>query len=322
MRADRLVATLLLMQARGRVTAREVAAEFETSVATVRRDFEALSAAGIPVYPQVGRGGGWQLLGDARTDLSGLSAAEARALFLLLGPAASAAPEAKSALRKLVRALPSTFRTDAEAAAAAVVIDPAHWGGPRRAEPPLVKALQDAVVQRKKVRLSYRGWDREPDDSLCDPWGLVEKDGVWYLLGGVDGAPSTYRVDRIVESAITEEPADRPDSFDLTEAWGEVVRGVNEQRERASVVVVTTATIVSFLRYQFGESAVTEMETEPKAEQAGGQQRVTVRITAPEEAMLARGLAGWGAEIEVLEPTSVRAELRRIGAELVRRNTP
>ena len=100
MRADRLVATLLLMQSRGRVTATELASELEVSVATARRDLEALSAAGIPVYPQPGRGGGWSLVGGARTDLSGLSATEAQALFLLVGPAAAVSDEAKAALRK------------------------------------------------------------------------------------------------------------------------------------------------------------------------------------------------------------------------------
>src|SRR6478735_5554257 len=135
MRADRLVATLLLMQSRGRVTAAEVADELEVSVATARRDLEALSAAGVPVYPQAGRGGGWSLVGGARTDLSGLTSTEAQALFLLAGPAASVAPEIRSALRKLVQALPGTFRADAEAAARAVVVDPAGWGEAARALP-------------------------------------------------------------------------------------------------------------------------------------------------------------------------------------------
>src|SRR3569833_4079459 len=120
MRADRLVATLLLMQTRGRVTAAELAAELEISVATARRDLEALSTAGVPVYPQPGRGGGWRLVGGARTDLSGLTAREAQALFLLAGPAAAAAPEVKSALRKLMGALPGTFRADASAAASTI----------------------------------------------------------------------------------------------------------------------------------------------------------------------------------------------------------
>src|SRR5689334_5981578 len=148
MRADRLVATLLLMQARGRITASELAKELEVSNATARRDLEALSTAGVPVYPQPGRGGGWSLIGGARTDLSGLTSAEAQALFLIAGPAASVAPQVKSALRKLVRALPQTFRADAEAAAEAVVIDTAAWGDDTKDRPGLVHVLQQAVVRQ------------------------------------------------------------------------------------------------------------------------------------------------------------------------------
>src|SRR5689334_16576185 len=135
MRADRLVAALLLMQTRGRVTAAELATELEVSVATARRDLEALSAAGIPVYPQPGRHGGWQLVGGARTDLSGLTAPEAQALFLLAGPAAASSDEVKAALRKLLRALPETYRTQAQAAADATIVDPARWGGHPRDRP-------------------------------------------------------------------------------------------------------------------------------------------------------------------------------------------
>src|SRR5947209_18397344 len=128
MRADRLVATLLLLQSRKRVTAADVAAELEVSVRTARRDLEALSAAGIPVFPQPGRGGGWELVGGARTDLSGLTADEARTLFMVAGPEAAATPELKAALRKLVLALPEPLRASAEKAATAVVIDASGWG--------------------------------------------------------------------------------------------------------------------------------------------------------------------------------------------------
>ena len=121
MRADRLVAILLMLQRREQVTATEVAHELEVSERTARRDLEALSVAGIPVYSLPGRGGGWRLLGGARTDLSGLTAGEARALFLVAGPASTATPAVKAALRKLVRALPEPFREQAEAAATSVV---------------------------------------------------------------------------------------------------------------------------------------------------------------------------------------------------------
>src|SRR4051794_41945380 len=108
-----------MLQARGQVTAAEVAEELEVSERTARRDLDALGVAGLPVYSRQGRNGGWQLAGGGRTDLSGLTAAEARALFLVAGPSSAATPEVKAALRKLVRALPEPLRDAAEAAAAA-----------------------------------------------------------------------------------------------------------------------------------------------------------------------------------------------------------
>ena len=308
MRADRLVATLLVMQARGRVTAAELAEELETSVATARRDLEALSAAGIPVYPQPGRNGGWQLLGGARTDLSGLTSAETRALFLLVGPAASVDPEAKSALRKLVRALPETFRSDALAAADAVVIDSTKWGEPARPRPPFVDDVQSAIVKRLRVRLTYRGWDKDPVDRLVDPLAVVEKNEIWYLLGLADGAERTYRVDRIIGLEVTTESAVRPDGWDGAAAWERVVGEVRELRPAAVSTVVVAASAVPWLSERFGRESV-ELVSE-----AG--MHATLRITAPTELMLARGLAGWGDELVSVEPAAVRKELARIGASL------
>lgn len=171
MRADRLVAVLLLMQSRGRVTAGLLAAELEVSTATARRDLEALSAAGVPVYPQPGRGGGWSLVGGARTDLTGLTASEARALFLLVGPAAALSPQAKAALSKLVRALPDTFRADAEAASDAVVVDPAGWGERDRPRTALVDALQEGVVRRRKLRVTYATGPASARSEPSTHWG-------------------------------------------------------------------------------------------------------------------------------------------------------
>ena len=247
MRADRLVATLLLMQARGRVTAAELAAELEISVATARRDLEALSTAGVPVYPQPGRGGGWQLVGGARTDLSGLTAREAQALFLLAGPAAAASPEVKSALRKLMGALPGTFRSDAEAAADAVVVDPAGWGERVKDRPPVVELLRDAVIARRRVRFTYSGRER-----LVDPWGLVDKDDVWYLVAGTPAGRRTFRVDRIAEPVPTEEAADRPADLELAKVWAEVVEEIEKRRSLLTADVVLDRRYFAVLRDRFG----------------------------------------------------------------------
>jgi predicted DNA-binding transcriptional regulator YafY len=310
-RADRLVATLLLMQARGRVTAAELAAELEVSVATARRDLEALSAAGIPVYPQAGRGGGWSLVGGARTDLSGLSAAEAQALFLLVGPAAAVSGEAKAALRKLVRALPHTFRADAEAAANATMIDPTRWGERDRRRPELVDLLQAAVVRQRKVRLIYTNSARVRTERLVDPWGLVDKDDIWYLLAGTDRGQRTFRVDRIVGAEPTDLPADRPDDFTLATAWQEVVGEVEQRRSRTWATVLVEARFVAVLRDQFGRHCHTDGDADHG--------RARVRLAAPTPLDIARHLAGWGALIEVVEPRTVQAELARIGAELTGR---
>jgi predicted DNA-binding transcriptional regulator YafY len=311
MRADRLVAVLLLMQARGRVTAAEVAAELEVSVATARRDLEALSAAGVPVYPQAGRGGGWSLVGGARTDLSGLTASEARALFLLAGPAAADAAPLRSALRKLVGALPETFRRDAEAAAGAVVVDPTGWGARDRPPPPLVGLLQDAVVRRRRVAFTYAGRGREPGRRVVDPWGLVDKDDVWYLIAGTDHGRRTFRVDRIDGAEITGEPAARPAGFELATAWAEVAGEIERHRSPVTATVLIPEPLLPVLRDHFGRHC------EPLETGADG--RVRVRVAAHMPRSIAETLAGWGATVEVLEPEAVRTELARIGAELVAR---
>ncbi|MCD2100115.1 helix-turn-helix transcriptional regulator [Rhodococcus rhodochrous] len=311
MRADRLVAALLFLQQRGRVTAADLAEELEVSVATARRDLEALSAAGIPVYPQPGRGGGWSLVGGARTDLSGLSATETRALFLLVGPAASVSVEAKTALRKLVRALPQTFRADAEAAAGAVMNDRTGWSGLDRPRPEIVDLLQTAVVRRRKVRFTYTNAMRERSERVVDPWGLVDKDGTWYLIAGTERGQRTFRVDRISGAEPTDDAAERPDDFALEQAWDEVVGQVEQKRSRTWATVLIGSRYVPILRNHFGRHCHVDDELDD------GHSRV--RIAAPTLLDIARNLAGWGALVEVLDPVSVREELARIGTELADR---
>jgi predicted DNA-binding transcriptional regulator YafY len=311
MRADRLVATLLLIQARGQVTAAELAGELEVSVATARRDLEALATAGIPVYAQPGRGGGWSLLGGARTDLSGLTAPEAQALFLLAGPRAAVVPEARAALRKLVRALPDTFRAGAEAAATAVVIDPSRWGEHSGQRPPLVELLQGAVIRRLKVRLVYPGRPREQTERLVDPWGLVDKDDIWYLVAGTEHGQRTFRIDRVVDAVVTEMAAERPADFELARAWEQVVDEVERKRGGLTATVLIQAALLPVLRDRLGRQCAVESLLDDG--------RARVRVSAPTPTMIAQHLAGWGALIDVVEPDSVRAELSRLGAELTSR---
>src|SRR5579862_473984 len=221
-RADRLVAILLLLQARGQVTAAEVAEELEVSERTARRDLDALGMAGVPIYSQQGRNGGWRLAGGGRTDLSGLTAGEARALFLIAGPAsAPASPQLRAALRKLVRALPEPLRTGAAAASASVVVDPGGWDerSHQRPAPPLLDVVQQAVVEGQQTTLSYVARNREPSRRVVHPLGLAAKGANWYLVADTEAGLRTFRVDRATSVEGTGVPVVRPDGFDLAAAW-------------------------------------------------------------------------------------------------------
>jgi predicted DNA-binding transcriptional regulator YafY len=310
-RADRLVAVLLLLQARGRVTAAEVAEELEVSERTARRDLEALAMAGIPVYSQAGRGGGWSLLGGARTDLSGLTATEARTLFLVAGPSAAATPQIKAALRKLVRALPEPFRAEAEAAASAVVLDPTSWDRTSVPPPVHLDVLQRAVVDGVQVRLRYAGRDRPESERIVHPLGLVAKASVWYLVAGTDAGQRTFRLSRVRGVTLTDRPVERPDGFDLAQTWRSIVDTLDERRAGFRAVARTDAEALRWLRSAFG--------TRLLAGEVDGEGHVQVEIRSWSANTVASELAAFGARVEVLHPIEVRDELARLGAELTER---
>jgi predicted DNA-binding transcriptional regulator YafY len=312
-RADRLVATLLFLQARGRVTASEVAAELEVSVKTARRDLEALSIAGIPVYSQPGRGGGWALVGGARTDLSGLTAAEARTLFLVAGPSSAVTPQAKAALRKLVRALPETFRAEAEKAASAIVLDPAHWGGTAPATPPHLEALQQAVIEGRQVRLGYVDAKGAVTERVVHPLGLVSKGTTWYLVADTPSGRRTFRVWRVRSVELTDEPAIRPPGFDLQRAWQDIVANLDERRGLSHVTAVVVPDVLRWLRVRFGTRLVVGATADDG--------RITVDVgfsqTHDDPAL---ELAGFGGDLEVIAPPEVRARMAQIGQALMARH--
>ncbi|MGH9212274.1 MAG: helix-turn-helix transcriptional regulator [Acidimicrobiales bacterium] len=311
MRADRLVATLLLLQARGRVTAAEVAEELEVSVRTARRDLEALSMAGIPVYSQAGKGGGWSLVGGARTDLSGLTAAEARTLFMVAGPSAAATPDVKAALRKLIHALPETFRAEAEAAASAIVLDPSSWDHTPPPRPVHLDILQRAVLEGVQVRLGYADRMRAVTERIVHPLGLVAKGQVWYLIADTEAGLRTFRVGRARSVELTDQPVVRPDGFDLAETWQSVVAKMDERRATFRTVVRASRTALPWLRGSFGNRATVGDTTD------AGWVEVVVRGHSPES--VAAELAAFGDYVDVVEPDEVRDHLARLGASLVSR---
>lgn len=319
MRADRLVAVLLLLQSRGQVTAAEVAAELEVSERTARRDLEALGIAGLPVYALQGRGGGWRLAGSGKTDLSGLTAAEVRALFVVAGPLAGGAgvagPEVRAALRKLVRALPESFRAQAEAASSAVLVDEQGWDGvggrAGRRVPRWLDDLQRAVIEGVQVRLGYVARDRAATVRVVHPLGLAAKGAGWYLVADTEKGLRTFRVDRVMEVELTGEPVVRPEGFQLTEAWKLITDELEQRRLPVRAVVRAWPRAVPWCRGTFGNRV--------RIGPAGEDGRVELELRGHSAGSLAAELAGFGNVLEVVEPEDVRSALGRLGADLAAR---
>ena len=312
MRSDRLVAVLLLLQQRGQTTAAEVAAELEISERTARRDLDALGAAGLPVYSVQGRGGGWRLLGDGRTDLSGLTAGEARALFLVAGPHAATTPTIRAALRKLLRALPEPFRDEAAAAASATLADPTPWrGNATRSTPPQLTAVQDAVIGGHVLQLDYVDRTGAPTTRDVHPLGVVSKGASWYLIADTAAGRRTFRVDRIRAATPIGRPAVRPADFDLAAAWAEVAAGMDDLRAPVIAVGRIEPSLVEVLRYLLGNRAAIGQPT------PDGRIEVVLRGRTAE--LLAAEIAGFGDRLAITAPPEVRGALARVGAQLVAR---
>ncbi|WP_433824559.1 helix-turn-helix transcriptional regulator [Actinoplanes sp. CA-015351] len=307
------MALLLLLQRREQVTAAEVARELEISERTARRDLDALSMAGVPVYSLQGRGGGWRLVGGARTDLSGLTAGEARALFLVAGPASAATPAVKAALRKLVRALPEPFRVQAEAAASSLVVDPQRWGSSRaEPRPPrFLDDLQDAVIRGVQVRLGYVDRNGAGTERTVHPLGIVAKGLSWYLVAGTETGRRTFRIDRVSSADPTGDPVHRPADFDLAGSWREIADEVDRKRTPLEAQALCTPGGIGVLRMAFGSRLDVGGST------TGG--RIQVVIRGSDEYILAGELAGLAAWIEVTGPPGVRGHLASLGSTLLKR---
>ena len=256
-------------------------------------------------------------MGGARTDLSGLTADEARTLFLVAGPSSAVTPEAKAALRKLVQALPETFRAEAEKAASAIVLDPARWGATAPPTAPFLEILQQVVLREEQVRLGYA--DREGNITERDvhPLGLVSKGTVWYLVADTEKGMRTFRVWRVRSVEPLGQPVVEPPGFDLAEHWQSVVDEMAELRSEQPVQVLVGShdapgpEVVGWLRGHFG--------TRMTVGDADADGRVPVEIGFGDVGRPAMELAGYADLLEVVDPPEVRADLAAIATRLLTR---
>jgi len=312
MRADRLLSILLLLQVHRRVTARDLAKRLECSERTILRDMEALSGSGVPVVAERGAGGGWSLLEGYQTKLTGLNAAEIQSLFLARPPRLMAdlglKQEADAAMIKLQASLPAGSRQQADFARERILVDTRGWRDPAESIACL-PVLLDALWRERRVRFQYARVLGEPGERTGDPLGLVAKGSVWYLVAGVEGELRTYRVSRIREAAILEQPAHRPPGFDLAAYWERSAAEFREKLPRYYATFLVCPAVMRWVRYRGWrlEEEVAE----------GNAVRVRLRFDAEEEAL--QFALSFGGDIVAVEPRELRAKVLDAALAIVRR---
>ena len=320
MRAARLIRIVLLLQTRGHATAEELARDLEVSVRTIYRDLAALGAAGVPVYGERGDGGGYRLVGGYRTSLTGLTADETGAL-LLSGAAAPVVGELGiggllAATRlKLLAAVPPGMRGVATRAEQRFHLDAGGWAHARPRPQPNLQTVARAVWEDRVLHLYYRRGDGVLVRRTIHALGLVHKTGTWYLVGAHRRSPRVYRVDRVVRASVRDEPAVRPDDFDLPAFWA------GWEREYAESLPTFT-TVVRLgphaQRYRDALGALAPRETEQEPTGSDGWTRQTLVFDSADVAIAA--LLALAPEVEVLEPLELRDRLAATAHEVAQRN--
>ena len=327
------MAIVLLLQVHGRMTAPDIAERLETSERTIRRDLEALCMAGVPLFPQRGRNGGWSLLGGHRIDLTGLTADEAQALLLATDPGSTTlgpgfAEGLAAARRKVMAALPAELRDRLQAAAGTMLVDRTRWGpgdvaadGEGRTSDTTGDArhladLRRAVLASRQVVVVYEPPRRPAEERRLQPHGLVSKRGIWYLVATAPAGLRTYRVSRIRSVEVTDQPVARPEGFDLAETWAEIQRRFSEL---APTMVTVAADVTPAAMGRLRGSVGRWWAVEESGPGEGGRVRVEMRF--PNVKTAARELIGHCEDVEVVAPPEVRAELAGMGRRLAERYT-
>ncbi|MFC4373857.1 helix-turn-helix transcriptional regulator [Nocardia halotolerans] len=310
MRADRLVSLVLLLRRHDRLTADTLARELEVSTRTVLRDIEALSAAGVPVYAERGRHGGFALLPGFRTELTGLNHDEALALLVAESRRGAQAfglgSALASAMLKVVDALPEHYRDTATGAAERLLLDPdtdllARRHVAEEIPAAIVAEVRRAVLAGHKLRIDYAAADQDPQRRVVDPIGLVTVRGQGYLLAMRAGTDRTYRLSRISAARELPEPAQRPEHVDLDRVWQERSRRFREGGELVLVAVRVHPA-------RRAELLGTAVQVRTEATEADGWLRLALTFQDRRHAEWAM----WqlGADSEVLAPQWLRTGLR------------
>ena len=335
MRADRLLALLMLLQARGKMTAQALAEELEVSVRTIYRDVEALSFAGVPIYTERGPGGGCALLDHYRTTLTGLTEAEIQALFMLSIPAPltelGVGEALRGALLKLSAALPETRRAEETRARQRFHLDATDWTQADQAEAPSphLTTLYQAVWRDRAVEITYR----LPFDALARhvvaPYGLVAKMNVWYLVAArreegaeaeeteeAEATPNVhvYRVSQMQRARMLDAPISRLPDFDLVAFWEAWCAARESDRATYEVRARVAPALLPHLPYHFGDAIRATIAAAGPPDATGW---LTLELPFEDFQAARTRLLSFGGAVEVLAPRPLRYSIQDFAAQII-----
>ncbi|HEY6408442.1 MAG TPA: YafY family protein [Ktedonobacteraceae bacterium] len=314
MRADRLLSILLLLQVQQRMTARELAMRLEVSERTIHRDMEALGIAGIPVTAERGMGGGWHLLEEYRTNLTGLNEAEIQALFfskparLLADLGLRKAGDA--ALIKLIAALPSLSRRDAEQVTQRIYVDTTGWHHTEE-DISALSTLYEAIWKERKLSITYQRDGSNSFERMVDPLGLVAKGSTWYLVAAIEVEARSYRVSRVQDARVKDEACVRPKDFDLAAFWAESSTHFVANLPRYPVTMRIAPEVLETVNHA-GRYARIE-----KAEPPDAEGWITLHLQFEQEEAACGYLLSFGTQVEIIEPRDLREKVTKLAESVV-----
>jgi len=316
MRADRLLSLMMLLQNRRQMTAEELANELEVSKRTIYRDIDALSVSGVPVYADGGPGGGYSLLDNYRTTLTGLNENEIRALFMLTipGPISElgVSQQLKTAILKLTSSFTDDHNEHANYLRQRLHLDAPSWFQANELVPHL-KTVQEAVWQDHQLVLSYRRNNGDVSERTISPYGLVAKASIWYLVANTEKGMRVYRVSRIEAIQITPIHFSRPQYFNLAEFWVDWVTSYKASLSKYPVTLRIGPDLVPVLHYYLGNDVralVEQAQSDSK-----GWRIVDHTFERIEEAQT--NILGMGASVDVIEPEELRVSVLKLATDIV-----
>lgn len=309
MRADRLISLVLLLQRHGKLSARELAERLEVSERTIHRDIDSLSSAGIPVYGEPGRGGGFALIDSYQTSLTGLSDKEVQTFFALSIPAQLSElgiwKELTTLEMKLTSAMAVYDREDAEGIHQRLLIDPVWW---HQSEEPIphLQTIEQALWQDRGIRIAYKPYFTERLSRLVDPYGLVAKAGVWYLVCMQSKRFRVYRVDELLDVQAAGETFERDSEFSLANFWEDWCSRQEMMQASLPVKARYSARIIPDLPRYFGRM-VHDLIRQAAPPDPNGSIVLTISFRSLINAR--DRMLSFGNAVEVLEPIALRLSI-------------